>query len=57
MDNSLIHLINDLITDESVLVAADSVVSEGEAETHYGAGEESHEHGLKGKLEICKEIS
>ena len=36
-----------MITDESVLVTADCVVSEGEAEADDGSGEECHEHGLE----------
>ena len=34
-------------TDESVLVTADCVVSEGETEADDGTGEESEKHGLE----------
>ena len=34
-------------TDESVLVTADCVVSEGETEADDGPGEESEKHGLE----------
>ena len=38
-----------MITDESVLVTADCVVSEGEAEADNGSEEECHEHGLEAR--------
>ena len=38
-----------LVTDESVLVAANCVVSEGEAQADDGPREKSHKHGLEVK--------
>ena len=43
--NKIFHLL--ISTDESVLVTADGVVSEGETEADDGPGEESEKHGLE----------